>query len=148
MDFLFPPGERVQLSSQRRNFHTLVVLPWIVACLESERRLRKKRKVLQKRNLAAIQSLPHNTYIPKCISCICTSALCWMVVSAGVLLCSSSVRASSQMRLRSLCVRRRPTGPRHGKGGPNGRQRAPAFVLIPTDARLGGFGLEVWGGIH
>ena len=52
------------------------------------------------------------------------------------------------MRLRSLCVRRRPTGPRHGKGGPNGRQRAPAFVLIPTDARLGGFGLEVWGGIQ
>lgn len=53
--------------------------------------------------------------------------------------------ASSQIRCRSLCVRRRPTGPRHGKGGPNGRQRAPAFALIPTDARLGGFGLEVWG---
>lgn len=56
--------------------------------------------------------------------------------------------ASSQIRCRSLCVRRRPTGPRHGKGGPNGRQRAPAFALIPTDARLGGFGLEVLGGIQ
>ena len=48
-----------------------------------------------------------------------------------------------QIQCRSLCVPRRPTGPRHGKGGPNGRQRAPAFVLIATDARLRGFGLEV-----